>query len=182
MSREDLAGLTDDELMSRLAAGGEDRYLRAIVLRYKDRLLPKARRLLRDFGLAEDALQETFVKIFMNARRYRPGNFSAWISRILTHEAWDIVNQRKRERSLDLDTRLAAETDFADPLFAERFRKTLEQLEPCQRICLSLYYLEGRKYKQIAADIGYSPRQVKTCIQNGRKRFKTLWRQNDPGS
>lgn len=41
-----------------------------------------------------------------------------------------------------------------------------------QHLCISLFYFDGKTYKEIAAATAFSEKQVKSHIQNGRRRLK----------
>jgi RNA polymerase sigma-70 factor (ECF subfamily) len=55
--------------------------------------------------------------------------------------------------------------------FAE---EALHELNDEQRICVSLFYLEKKSYRQVCEQTGYSLLQVKSFIQNGKRNLKTL--------
>jgi RNA polymerase sigma factor (sigma-70 family) len=57
----------------------------------------------------------------------------------------------------------------------ERIKKTLDLLAPGQRICLKLFYLDGWTYGEIMQRTGFSFREVKAHVQNGKRRFRHLW-------
>jgi RNA polymerase sigma-70 factor (ECF subfamily) len=52
--------------------------------------------------------------------------------------------------------------------------KTLEELNPEQKDCIKLFYLEKRSYQEIAEKTGFSLMQVKSYIQNGKRNLKIL--------
>jgi RNA polymerase sigma factor (sigma-70 family) len=54
------------------------------------------------------------------------------------------------------------------------FEHLLNQLSEAQKYCIERFYFEKKSYRQIADGNGYNLRQVKTHIQNGKKRLRTL--------
>ena len=51
---------------------------------------------------------------------------------------------------------------------------TLEELNPEQKDCIKLFYLEKQSYQEIAERTGFSLMQVKSYIQNGKRNLKIL--------
>jgi len=69
-------------------------------------------------------------------------------------------------------------SDFEHDLaWMERLESILNQLSAPQRICLKLFYIDGYSAAEVARITGFTGKQVKTHLQNGRRRFKILWEQ-----
>lgn len=77
---------------------GDDYAFKVLVDRYQDRLVNYIYNLIRDYDQAVDISQETFIRVFRHAHRYK-GNyqFSTWIYRIATNLALDEMRRRKRK-------------------------------------------------------------------------------------
>ncbi|HEX9974606.1 MAG TPA: sigma-70 family RNA polymerase sigma factor [bacterium] len=59
-----------------------------------------------------------------------------------------------------------------------RFKKietAIEQLNEAQKTCIDLFYFQRKSYQQIAAITGYSVKQVKSNIQNGKKNLQKMF-------
>ena len=89
------AALVEDEaaLLARVAAGDRGRPLEELYRRYEARLYGLGLRLLSDQGLAEELVQETFVRLWQQARRFDPargsvGSFLFAIARRLAVDLW----------------------------------------------------------------------------------------------
>ena len=80
----------DEELVRRIGSG-DDAAMQALVSRKLPRLLALARRMLGDAAEAEDVAQETFLRIWRNAARWRPGaaRFDTWIHRVALNLCYD---------------------------------------------------------------------------------------------
>ncbi len=175
--KDNLSGLSDEDLIAGFARERENRFLTEVVRRFQGRVYAGAYAVLRNRGLAEEVAQEAFLRVLMNAGRFRGGSFAAWLYRVTKNLALNAL-ERQREQPLDA-TEAGAESavapEGASPLVAGEVRAILEQLDRRQRICLNLFYMEGLRYKEIAARTGYSEGAVKSYVQNGRKRFLKLW-------
>ena len=59
-------------------------------------------------------------------------------------------------------------------LLLQDMEQALEQLNPEQKLCITLFYLEKKSYHEIAETTGYSLLQVKSYIQNGKRNLKIM--------
>ena len=88
------AGVSDGALMARVRAGDADAF-EPLVRRYEKRLFGYFVNLVEDPATAADLAQETFLRVYRAASRYREsGRFEAWLFRI----AANLVRSRQRRR------------------------------------------------------------------------------------
>ena len=133
-----------------------DRGFRLLMAAYKEPVYWHIRRLVAVHADAQDAAQETFVRIFRAFGRFDArGSLTAWIYRIATREALRILSRHREERlSLTADAAAAgarADTyvDYGD-LEAVRLQNALLSLPTKQRIVFSLRYYDELTYEEIA--------------------------------
>ena len=62
-----------------------------------------ARRMLSDWALAEDAVQESFVSAYRAFNRFRGENLTAWVLRIVSNTCRDMLRSRKSRPTVSLD-------------------------------------------------------------------------------
>jgi RNA polymerase sigma-70 factor (ECF subfamily) len=192
--------LSDIELV-RAYQGGSVEAFDAIFLRYHQAISGLALRLVRDPLLAEDLVQETFLRVIRSADRVDEGfNFSAWVHRIATNLCYDELRRQKRgqQPAAVEGVRAAASpgpSGVDDPDEAlravpsgdlrERPEDALEMRELRREVwdvaarlpekyrrVLSLRELQGLSYAGIAAVMGLSESAVETLLHRARKRFK----------
>ena len=134
-------------------------------------------RLLREHDLAEDAMQDAYVKIWHQAGSYRPavGNAEAWLAAVVRNTCLDRLRSRRRERSESLDE-LALAEHIADaaPGPEQRMEASLSQgrLQQCfdalkaqQRELLTDSYVLGLSHAELSARRGMALGTVKTIIR-----------------
>jgi RNA polymerase sigma-70 factor, ECF subfamily len=156
-----------------------------LVLRYEAVLGRYVRRLLgRNAQSAEDILQETFIKAYVNLNDYdksRP--FSPWIYRIAHNEAIGFLRKRKSESQTingeDALLILERVSDGENPdaawqqkRTAGEVRKAVSDLDRRYRDVLVLRYLEEKSYDEIADILEMPPGTVATLISRGLKQLK----------
>ena len=150
--------LDDDVLMARTAAG-EEAAFRLLVQRWETDVRAFLIHMLGSLEEAADLTQDTFVKVFDHAGRYRPEDrFKSWLFRIAGNLARSRLRRRKVVGWLSFDP---AVHDVRDPgpepseelLERERaqaVRSALVRLPERQREALALHRYQGLKYREIA--------------------------------
>jgi RNA polymerase sigma-70 factor (ECF subfamily) len=86
----------DEEELVAMAVKGDLNAFNQLVLIYQDMAFNHARALLSDPDLAEDAVQDSFIKAFQKINRVRSGSFRGWLLKIVTNSAYDILRQSHR--------------------------------------------------------------------------------------
>ncbi|HEU4779908.1 MAG TPA: sigma-70 family RNA polymerase sigma factor, partial [Steroidobacteraceae bacterium] len=97
-----LSDLPDDRLVA-LARDHNLLAFEALMRRHNRRLFRVTRSVLRDGDAAQDAVQETYLRVFMKLDAYQPsGKFGAWITRVAFNEAL-MMQRRTRTDTVSLD-------------------------------------------------------------------------------
>ncbi|MDQ2691033.1 MAG: sigma-70 family RNA polymerase sigma factor [Chloroflexota bacterium] len=85
-----------ERALSDRAARGDLDAFNQLVLMYQNLAYHHAYALLGDPALSEDATQESFIKAFENIGGYRGGSFRAWLLKIVTNSAYDLLRRSRR--------------------------------------------------------------------------------------
>jgi RNA polymerase sigma-70 factor, ECF subfamily len=151
----------DEELMNRLEARDAGA-LEMLFDRYSRLVLSIALRILRDYGEAEDVVQEVFFHLFQKAALFDPlkGTAKGWIVHVAFHRALDRRAHLGRRGFYlgteieSLDNTLLGETDLDREIGAKlnraRLEKAFEELPEMQRRTLELFYFEGLELREIS--------------------------------
>ena len=138
--------------------------------RYGKQLYWHIRRLVVSHDDAEDALQETFIKIFTKASSFHGGDESlqAWFYQIATREALMCLRKRTHAfQSLDslsgeLSSLVVTESAPDADRSAVLFQQAIMHLSTQQRIAFNLRYYDELPYDQISAITGKSEGTLRT--------------------
>jgi RNA polymerase sigma-70 factor (ECF subfamily) len=169
------SGDSEDRLAVR-CRNGDRAAFDEIVSRYTVRLFRFAYRLLGDRSEAEDAVQETFVRVYKAIPAYRPdGYFSSWIYRIALNEC----RRRRRNQRIALPLEAAPQVASGpDPqqsaMTAERnrqLRQAVDALPEHYRIVMMLFYFDEMSVDEISRTIDVSVSAVKVRLHRGRERL-----------
>ncbi len=173
---------------------GDVRAFNLLVERYQVRLYNLCYRMLGDHDAAADVTQDAFMSAFRNIRRYRGGSFAAWIMRIATNACYDQlrVRQRRPTTSIDalLDDEEHAPRQFEDQTeppderslrneLAGEIQRSLNALEPDQRLVVIMSDIQGFSYDEISTATGWPLGTVKSRLSRGRAQLRNLLRQGE---
>jgi len=163
----------DDTLMQSVAAGDEVAF-RRLVARWEQPVFRFLVHMLGSVEEAEDLAQDTFLKVWDEARRYRPdGKFRSWLLRIAGNRARSALRRRKILRWVSFDLashdRSAPDDDPARGLerqeTAARVRAAVAALPDRQREAVVLKRFEGLSYKEIAEVMQTTVPGVESLLQ-----------------
>ena len=174
----------DDGALVALVASGDAQALRSLYDRCGSRAFTVAYGVLMNRGEAEDVVQETFLQVWRQARRFdaRRGGARAWIVTIARSRAID----RLRSRGAS-DRAVAAVRDQPPPPEApspaeaaehaelrRQVSDALGELPAEQRRALELAYFRGLSQAEIARELGDPLGTVKTRVRLGLAKLATL--------
>jgi RNA polymerase sigma-70 factor, ECF subfamily len=140
-------------LLRRVAAGDHGAPLRRLYARYERRLYGFGLRLLGDPGLAEELVQETWLRTWRSAGRFDPerGTVRAFLFTIARRVAVDLWRRpSSRAHFPELPDAAAVEARADEVLLAVTVRDAMGALSPAHREVLELVYDEDLKLAEIA--------------------------------
>jgi RNA polymerase sigma-70 factor (ECF subfamily) len=178
----DLAHLSDEAVVA-LVARSDEVALGELYDRFGRIAYGLALRVLRDPGLAEDAVQEAFLQIWRGAERFVPerAKASAWIMTLVHRRAVDVVRREERRRAEPLEDAAAvagAEGSAEDLAWLrferERVQAALSLLPDQQREALELAYYGGFTQSELAERLGQPIGTIKSRMFAGLTRLREL--------
>jgi len=153
-----MSDLSDEALMARVQKG-ETQLLELLIKRYEKPLFAYALRVMHQRTAAEDAFQETFLRVFRKRDSYRLGaTFRPWLYTICLNTCRDAIRARGRRPEAELDkaalfvadAQPGPETLSGQSLLAQRIKSAVEALPEKQREVFLLSYYQQLQYPEIA--------------------------------
>jgi RNA polymerase sigma-70 factor (ECF subfamily) len=140
--------------------------------RYGPLVLLRCRRILRDPGAAEDALQEVFLRLWRYGEGFRGAESKvSWLYRVAERCCFDRLARQKRRAEVPLEDQPeqgnAALAPVEDWNVVVRFFGQLEQR--LQRVAV-LHYIDELTQEEIAAEVGWSRQTVAKKLDLLRRR------------
>ena len=158
---------TDNEIVATLKENYEKGF-RLLMANYKEAIYWHIRRLVVVHEDAQDAAQETFVRVFRSIDKFKgDSSLSTWIYRIATNEALRIIGKRKGFQVSISDCDAEAKTIKADEYVdytdveAIKLQKAILSLPTKQQLAFNLRYYDELGYKEIAEITGSTEANMK---------------------
>lgn len=173
----------DTELVSRVARGEESAFL-ALYDRYAGRVHALTVRILHDPMLAEEATQDTFLKLWSRARLYlaERGSLLLWLLTIARRTALDRLRLEARRPLLsdssDPEEVWGAIPDRSTLPEEARWRSmyfAVQSLDPDHRQVIELAYYQGLSQSEIAEVLGWPLGTVKTRLRAAMQHLRQSW-------
>lgn len=175
-------GESDADLqLAASCATGETSAFEEIYKRWGGRMKSVAFNHLGNVADAEDAVQETLIKISRSAGSYTgDAPFANWAFRILVNTCLDAIRKRQRrhdEVSSDPQAAVMLSTKAAtvDQLKRMTLRKMLDQLPDQKRSVFTLFEIEGFSHAEIATMLDISEANSKWILFTTKKQLQQQW-------
>ena len=155
---------------------------RLLMATYKEPLYWHIRRLVVSHDDAQDAAQETLIRIFRSFGQYSEENsLRAWLFRIATNEALRLI-ERRREDSMPIEKVFDMQADcyinYSD-LEAVRLQKAILSLPPKQQLAFNLRYYDEMDYEEIAQIANTTAASVKSSYHVAKEKIIKFMTSND---
>lgn len=169
----------DIELMLQVRQGSQAA-LHELIERYRVRLYRLAYNLLDDRAAADDAVQETFIRLWQRAGRFRSeSNVSAWLCTICARRCYDELRRRRRHR--EAVAQLVLDDVRSDTLEVAELRALLQRvvatLPAKQRVVYQLREIEQMSADEVAAATRLNVDQVKANLYLARNTVREKLKQ-----
>jgi RNA polymerase sigma-70 factor, ECF subfamily len=176
--------LSDEQLMTNLDGPEVERSISTLYDRYSRTVFGVGFKILGDRSLAEELVQEVFLKVWRSSSTFDPsrGSFSTWLYRVTRSVALDLYRKRAhRVRQVSDGTlHIAAARDSSDgpqevvdeSWLSWRVSRALEVLDAPHREVIDLAYFGGLSQREISERTGVPLGTVKTRTASAYKRLR----------
>jgi RNA polymerase sigma-70 factor (ECF subfamily) len=171
--------LEEEQLWVAQSLRGDQRAFSHLVDAYKAPVYNLCYRMLGNASEAEDAAQETFVRVYTHLGAYDPQlKLSSWVLSVASHYCIDRL-RRRRINWLSLDSflqthQLASDTVQAEQTMVEReacaeIRGLLQSLPADYRLVIALRYWQDLSYAEMARIVGSTESAIKSRLHRARR-------------
>ena len=134
----------------------------------------------------KEAVMQVFEKLYEALLQFDIANFKSWLYSVAKNQCLMII---KKENTVSFNDQVQLKNfqqefmEFEESFslnhgseiqFEDKLHDFIKELNEEQRICVDLFYLQDKSYKEIADATNYSLNQVKSFIQNGKRNLKIM--------
>lgn len=169
--------VSDLELVE-LTKAGQTEAFSELIRRHQQMTYNLALRFMRDPVLAEDMAQEAFLKAYRLLKGFRgDSSFSTWLYRVTSSVCLTELGRRKRRGEVELtpmhlDKSAVHPSDTMD--LPEHIRRCVTKLSDRYATIVTLYYLNGISYDEIAETMDIPLGTLKTWMFRARKQLREI--------
>ncbi|MBK6938057.1 MAG: sigma-70 family RNA polymerase sigma factor [Chitinophagaceae bacterium] len=182
MNSDKYNDISDQQLLNKFYSGHDNEWLGILLRRYTLLLLGVCMKYLKDEDEAKDSVQQVFLKVIQELQKYKVEYFKSWLYMVAKNHCLMKLRDRHGKITTEINERLfVTPEDEADTKELEKkdytielMKEALAELNPEQRQCVTLFYLQKKSYQQVSEETGFNMLQVKSYIQNGKRNLKQL--------
>jgi RNA polymerase sigma-70 factor, ECF subfamily len=187
LNNESVQQLSDEELVSRFSKTKRQTYFEELYRRYVHLAYGVCLKMLKNESDSHDVVSEVFKILFTKLPTSNVKSFKSYLYAVSRNESIAKLRQRKSEaqKLAEWQHTENSSNDFVEngellalldgePSLDNEIREAVEQLGDDQRTCIRLFFYEDKSYKEIALQTGYSEKQVKSYLQNGKRNLRIM--------
>ncbi len=175
--------LTDAQLIDAYISEYNTDYFGLLFERYTHLVFGVCMKYLKNTCDAEDAVMGIFEKLMTDLKKHEVRDFKNWLYRVAKNHCLMILRKRKVKDKAEGELMQEKQQEFMEIVFEGHLpneekdvesilislHDALNTLREEQKRCLELMYFENKTYQEISLFTGYSLKQVKSYIQNGKR-------------
>ena len=183
--------LSDEELIHRYRNSHQTAYVGELYQRYTHLVFGVCMKYCRNVADAEDATMQIFEHLIKELKKHDIQSFKPWLHTVVKNHCMmkfrKDTQENKKKEQWEKDSGAVVEsgagehhTEENDKEFVlNHLHEGIEGLKEEQRTCIELFYLKSCSYAEITAITGFSPNEVKSHIQNGKRNLRNIIRQKN---
>lgn len=182
---EPIQNLSDEELVAKFAKTQKQAYFEELYKRYIHLSYGVCLKLMKNEDDSRDVVSEVFKILYIKLPTANVQSFKAYVYAVSRNECIAKLRQRKSEmlKQQEWQKTEITHSDFMEndgllaldnigPSKEKLVEAAVANLGSDQRTCIHLFFFDNKSYKDIASQTGYSEKQVKSFLQNGKRNLR----------
>ncbi|MBX7242352.1 MAG: sigma-70 family RNA polymerase sigma factor [Bacteroidia bacterium] len=172
------ADTSDEALIQSYKKTEDTEYIGHLFDRYTQLAFLVCMKYLKDEEESRDTVMQIFEQLIYDLKKYEVQSFRFWLHTILKNKCLAVI--AKKQKNVFVSTEAidklirenVLEDDSEKEFYLNNLPRAMEKLNTEQKICINLFYLQQKSYKDIAELTGFEIGKVKSYIQNGKRNLK----------
>ena len=200
-SSDNIKDCSDTELVQKFRETRDNAIVGELYQRYTHLVFGVCMKYLKDEDEAKDGVMQIFEKLITDLHRHNIDNFKGWLYMVAKNHC--LMYFRSKKIHVELPRHLTGDfgdENYSDDGMAMQeqdgmnmelvsnvhlngedkekqltlMESAIKELKEGQKICIELFYLQEKSYEEVAKMTGYSMKEVKSYIQNGKRNLKII--------
>jgi RNA polymerase sigma-70 factor (ECF subfamily) len=174
---------TDDELLDEFNSSGSLEVLGELYSGYMHLVYGVCLKYLKEREESMDAVMQIFEKLIVEVPKQKIGNFRIWLYVVTKNyclmqlRSWKSQEEKYRVWMADSAGSMEYNYDLHpidkdEPDMEQVLEDCIAELKDEQKECIRQFYYENRCYAEIARNLGFDEKKVKSFLQNGKRNLK----------
>ncbi|OEK04603.1 RNA polymerase sigma factor [Roseivirga misakiensis] len=158
----------------------EDHFaFRQLIEKYKDDALTLATSILKNQAVAEDVLQEVFIKVYEKIKSFKyQSTFYTWLYRIVVNRSYNELRKTKNKSFTQPQEETLTAIESTDEVDSNDLNRIITQalnlMKPDEALVLRLFYLSELKIDEVQEITRFSKSKVKVTLHRARKSLAVI--------
>lgn len=181
--KKKFAKLSDEQLLTAFQETGEEQYFFALFERYTHQIYYNCKQYLPNEEDCKDMVMTIIEKSYEQLPNIQIDYFKSWLFSVIRNHCISHIRSYRRAASKTEAWKKNQEVEEAffpiyegnekeAQLSSAQIQAALQALEENQRRCIYLFYFENKSYREIMTLTGFSAKNVKSYLQNGKRQLK----------
>lgn len=191
---------SDSQLVLKFRETRDNAVIGELFQRYTHLVFGVCMKYLKNEPDAKDGVMQIFEKILTDLHRHDVDNFKGWLYMVAKNHCLMYFRRKKThvelpgnftedfnsnysDDEISYDNRTGMPVEFLSGLHPNGEDKekqltlmesAIKKLKEEQKICIELFYLQEKSYEEVAIETGYTMKEVKSYLQNGKRNLKIM--------
>ena len=188
--KNNIQSLSDNELITRYKKEGDNSLVGELYKRYSHLVYGVCLKYLKNEDESKDAVLQIFENLLTDLKKHEIANFKSWLHSVSRNHCLMFLRKQQTQlkRVNEYEATYQSEESFDAPFTVHEkiekevtltnLEKAINELKEEQRICIELFFLKEKCYNEVADITGFTLKQVKSYIQNGKRNLANLMLDN----
>mgnify|MGYP002785406320 FL=1 len=171
--------MSDAELVALYHREGNVQVLGTLYQRYMDLIYGVCLKYLKDTEESKDAVMRIYEELVEKLRKHEVEHFKSWLYTLARNHCLMKLRKQKGKITVEITEPVMQNNDLWHQEDAMHKEEQLSTMEECmqqliqeQKICVELFYMQGKCYNDICEETGFEWNKVRSYIQNARINLK----------